>query len=63
MTPQVAAVRQNLFLMVRDGKPVPQVTSDPNVTWGATFGGAGVWRSGVGITADGALVYAAGPGL
>lgn len=64
MTPQVAAVRQNLFLMVRDGKPVPQVTSDPNVTWGATFGGGVlVWRSGVGITNDGALVYAAGPGL
>jgi len=64
MTPQVAAVRQNLFLMVRDGKPVPQVTSDPNVTWGATFGGGVlVWRSGVGITKDGALVYAAGPGL
>jgi len=64
MTPQVAAVRQNLFLMVRDGKPVPQVTSDPNVTWGATFGGGVlVWRSGIGITADGALVYAAGPGL
>ena len=64
MTSQVAAVRQNLFMMVRDGKPVPAVTSDPNLTWGATFGGGVlVWRSGVGITQDGALVYAAGPGL
>jgi hypothetical protein len=64
MTSQVAAVRQNLFMMVRDGRPVPQVTSDPNLTWGATFGGGVlVWRSGVGITQDGALVYAAGPGL
>ena len=64
MTPQVAAVRQNLWIMVRDGRPVPQLASDPNVTWGATFGGGVlVWRSGVGITNDGALVYAAGPGL
>lgn len=64
MTPEVAAVRQNLWLMVRDGKPVPQLATDPNVTWGATFGGSVlVWRSGVGITRDGALVYAAGPGL
>ena len=32
--------------------------------WGATLAGAVyVWRSGVGITADGALVYVAGPDL
>ena len=64
MTPDVAAVRQNLWLMVRDGKPIPQLATDPNPTWGATFGGGVlVWRSGVGITNDGALVYATGPGL
>jgi hypothetical protein len=64
MSPQVEAVRQNLWPIVIDGKPAPQLANDPNVTWGATFGGSVlVWRSGVGITADGALVYAAGPGL
>ena len=39
---------------------------NPNDTtqWGFTLGNAVyVWRSGVGITADGALVYAGGPGL
>jgi hypothetical protein len=64
MTPEVAAVRQNLWLLVDHGRPNPTLSSDSTSTWGATFsGGVLVWRSGVGITRDGALVYAAGPGL
>jgi Phosphodiester glycosidase len=64
MTPDVTAVRQNLWLLVDHGKPNPSLASDPNLTWGATFsGGILVWRSGVGVTRDGALVYVDGPGL
>jgi len=64
MTPGVVAIRQNLDLVVDGGQPVPGLHSSNNARWGSTLGGAVyVWRSGVGITADGALVYAGGPGL
>ncbi len=64
MGPDIAAVRQNLSLIVDGGTPVPGLQSDSNVAWGATVGNkAFVWRSGVGVTSDGALVYAGGNGL
>ncbi|MEA2551109.1 MAG: hypothetical protein QOE25_878 [Actinomycetota bacterium] len=64
MTPQVSAVRQNLSPLVKDGRPVPGLGTDSLATWGQTLGNAVlVWRSGVGVTADGAVVYAAAPAL
>jgi Phosphodiester glycosidase len=64
MTPDVVSVRQNLDLLVDHGKPVTGLNPDDTTQWGFTLGNAVyVWRSGVGITADGALVYAGGPGL
>jgi hypothetical protein len=64
MAPNIVSVRQNLALIVDGGTPVPGLQSDSNVNWGATFGNAILaWRSGVGVTANGALVYAGGPGL
>jgi len=64
MAPDVASVRQNLDLLVDGGKPVPGLNPNDTTQWGFTLGNAvDVWRSGVGITADGALVYAGGPGL
>jgi hypothetical protein len=64
MTPQVESVRQNLRLLVENGRPVPGLNPYDNYVWGATLGGADdVWRSGLGETANGALVYVAGPGL
>jgi hypothetical protein len=64
MTPGVVAVRQNLDLLVDNGQPVPGLNAADTTQWGETLGNAVyVWRSGVGITADGALVYVAGPGL
>lgn len=64
MTANVAAVRQNLALIVDGGQPVPGLKQDSNTKWGATLGNAlDVWRSGVGVTASGALIYAGGPGL
>ncbi|TMM20579.1 MAG: phosphodiester glycosidase family protein [Actinobacteria bacterium] len=64
MGPDVVSVRQNLALVVDNGTPVPGLQNDSNISWGATFGNAVLaWRSGVGVTANGALVYAGGPGL
>jgi hypothetical protein len=64
MTPDVVAVRQNLDLLVDHGKPVPGLNPNDTTQWGSTLGNAVyVWRSGVGITADGAVVYVGGPGL
>jgi hypothetical protein len=64
MTPDVVAVRQNLSLLVSHGAPVPGLATDSFQRWGATLGNSAlVWRSGLGVTADGALVYAAGPDL
>jgi hypothetical protein len=62
--PEIASVRQNLSLIVDGGAPVPGLQSDSNVAWGATVGNKSfVWRSAVGTTADGALVYAGGNAL
>jgi hypothetical protein len=73
MTPQVVSVRQNLLPLVADGRPTPQAASRRWRAWGSTCGATSClatvpgiehqWRSGLGITADGALVYAAGPAL
>ncbi len=64
MTPEVVAVRQNLDLVVDNGQPVPGLDAADTTHWGATLGNAVyVWRSGLGVTADGALVYVGGPGL
>ena len=64
MTPDVRSVRQNLDLVVDDGRPVPGLDANDTTRWGFTLGDqVYVWRSGVGVTADGALVYVAGPDL
>lgn len=64
MGPTIATVRQNLSLLVDHGQIGPAVASDSNLKWGATVGAnVYVWRSGVGIDANGALIYVAGPGL
>ncbi|MGH9078010.1 MAG: phosphodiester glycosidase family protein [Acidimicrobiales bacterium] len=64
MTPQVTAVLQNLVSIVDGGQPAPSATYGDSSTWGATLGAAVVVaRSGVGVTADGGLVYVGGPAL
>jgi len=64
MGPEVASVRQNLVLIIDGGLPVDGLDQDGRGLWGATLGNRLlVWRSGIGVTADGALVYAAGNGL
>ncbi len=61
----VDSARQNLDLIVDGGAPVANLLSDPNRRWGFTgpANKSAVWRSGAGITADGALVWVGGPGL
>lgn len=60
----VSSVRQNLDLIVDGGKVVPGLGAANAIKWGKTLGGTfNVWRSGLGITSDGALVYAGGPAL
>jgi hypothetical protein len=73
MTPQVVSVRQNLLPLVAGGRPTARAGTRRWRAWGATCGAASCsatvpgiehqWRSGLGITADGALVYVAGPAL
>jgi hypothetical protein len=63
-TPGLVMARQNLDLVVDGSQPVAGVQFNNPARWGNTVGNALlVWRSGLGVTADGALVYAAGSGL
>lgn len=63
-TPNVATVRQNLSLIVDGRQQVADLASDSNKKWGATLGNnVFVWRSGVGVDANGGLIYVAGSAL
>ena len=73
MSSRVAAVRQNLKPLIADGRPTARAVSSDWRAWGNTCGASSCahsvpdvehqWRSAVGVTSDGALVYAQGPGL
>ena len=65
MDSHVVAVRQNLGLLVDGGAPTAAVgTTDYEGVWGHTIHRlVHVPRSGIGITADGSLVYVAGNDL
>jgi hypothetical protein len=64
MAPDVVSVRQNLRLLVDHGQLAPNLDSNVQSNWGATIKGAYyVWRSGIGITASGDLVFVAGDAL
>ncbi|HET8978578.1 MAG TPA: hypothetical protein VFN87_10485 [Solirubrobacteraceae bacterium] len=73
LTPGVVAVRQNLVPLVAAGQPTRRARSADWQAWGSTCGATSCarivpgiehqWRSALGVTGDGALVYAQGPGL
>lgn len=57
--PDVSFARQNLPLLVDEGRLNPQI--DNTAEWGATVENAVlVWRSGIGVDRYGNLIYAAG---
>jgi len=59
-----SAVRQNLDLLGRRWQARCWAERERHDEMGATLGNqVYVWRSGIGVTADGALVYVGGPGL
>jgi hypothetical protein len=64
MTPDVVVVRQELRLLVDNGRPAVGLASNEKAQWGTVLGNSVyVSRSGVGVTRDGALVYVGGPDL
>jgi hypothetical protein len=64
MTSDVVGVRQNLKLIVDHGKIPANVNQDVLGSWGATLGGGYyVWRSGIGITKGGRIIFVYGNGL
>jgi len=64
MTPDVVGVRQNLHLIVSHGRVPASVDYNVETSWGATLGGGYyVWRSGIGVTSDGRVIFAYGPAL
>jgi hypothetical protein len=64
MTPNVVGVRQNLKLLIDHGQVSPSLNQDVISKWGATLGGGYyVWRSGIGITQGGRVIFVYGPDL
>jgi hypothetical protein len=64
MTSGVASVRQNLKLLIDNGQISPNIDTAVKSNWGSTLGGTFfVWRSGIGITANGDFVYVIGDTL
>jgi hypothetical protein len=64
MTPDVVGVRQNLRPIVDNGKVPASVDNNVLTQWGATLGGGYyVWRSGIGVTRDGRVLFVYGPAL
>lgn len=62
-SPGYVGLRQNLHLMVRHGIIAEGVTTNADGRWGTVRNTLPTWRSGLGVTAAGALVYAAGNNL
>ena len=64
MGSKVVSVRQNLKLLVDNGKLATNLDAAVKANWGITLGSTtDVWRSGIGITANGDLVYVVGDAL
>lgn len=60
MSPNLISFRQNGPILIDQGL----VNQDASLTWGRSVsGGTRIWRSGVGLTANGDLIYAIGDSL
>jgi hypothetical protein len=61
LNPDVMTVRQNLALIVDNGRPASGLQTNWQNQWGATIGNAKyVWRTSLGIAANGDLVFVTG---
>jgi hypothetical protein len=64
MGPNIAASRQNLGLVVDNGKPVPGLAGNPAGQWGSASNQFQfTWRSGIGTDSAGHLIYVGGAQL
>jgi hypothetical protein len=64
MNSRIEGVRQNLKLLVDHGKVTVNADLAVNTSFGATLGGGyWVWRSGIGITKDGRIIFVYGQAL
>jgi hypothetical protein len=64
MSKQVMAVRQDVTLLVDGGQALGGLNPYDASEFGLTLGGIpNVWRAGLGVTANGALVYVYGPDM
>jgi hypothetical protein len=64
MSHNVVGVRQNLRLIVANGAIPSSVDKNVQTNWGATLGGGYyVWRSGIGVTRGGRVIFVYGPAL
>lgn len=60
MTPDLVSFRQNGPILIDRGI----LNQDPNLTWGKSVSGeTRIWRSGIGLTKSGDLIYAVGSSL
>ncbi len=58
------AIRQNGGMLVEDSQIIPSLNNQQYGIWGrTTTNSMYTWRSGIGITAKGNLIYAVGPSL
>ncbi len=57
---EYSGLRQNLHLMVDGGVVLPGVATNAGEQWGTVKNAFPTWRSGLGITASGDIVYVAG---
>jgi len=55
LTPDVVSVRQNLGLLVDDGRPTPAA---PSTNWGGSVAGIATARSAIGVDARGGVILA-----
>lgn len=62
--PSIAAVRQNLDLLIQNGVISPAAAQANAPAWGSTVGNREyVWRSAIGIRPDGSVISVVGPSM
>jgi len=63
LDPTVTAARQNGLFLVQNGQDTKYTAAGTEIWAGTASGDFITWRSGIGVTASGDLIYAVGPSL